>query len=345
MCPNLTAVESFLTVFTAMIVPQYWAEARRHQARSKGRPQVTVRRFGWSDTSQADAEQMADQRAQEAFERITSGVKLLRREPKIAYNGAEGVPIREEILSRHGDVVITRNAYGAHCLNTPDVVFADIDFATKPGGLMLLFHVLALLAGGIALGMTLKFGAMAVFVAFLLALICAYPLAVLTNNLLVRLRGGPQRYARARVESFVSRHTDWHLRLYRTPAGFRVLAMHGIHDPHDPIVPEFFAALGVDPVYAKMCRNQRCFRARVSPKPWRIGIASHMRPRPGVWPVKPEHLEKRQSWISNYETVATRFASCRFIEAIGSGTVHPKADAVCTLHDRMSLALSGMEIA
>jgi len=328
-----------------MIVPQYWAEARRHQARGKGRPQVTVRRFGWSDTSQADAGQMANQRAQEAFELITSGVKLLRREPKIAYNGAEGVPIREEVLSRHGDVVVTRNAYGAHCLNTPDVVFADIDFATSPGGRMILFHGLTLLAGGIALGIAARLGGIAVFVAFLLALACAYPLAALTNKLVLRLRGGPERYARARVESFVRRHVDWHLRLYRTPAGFRVLAMHGVRDPREPIVTEFFAALGVDPVYAKMCRNQHCFRARVSPKPWRIGIGGHMRPRPGVWPVKPEHLEKRQSWIRNYETVAMRFASCRFIEAIGSGTVHPKADAVCTLHDRMSQALSGMEIA
>ena len=36
--------------------------------------------------------------------------KLERREPKVAYNGALGVPIREEVLSRHNNAVITRNS-------------------------------------------------------------------------------------------------------------------------------------------------------------------------------------------------------------------------------------------
>ena len=109
-----------------MIVPQYWAEARR-QVRRDGK-QVTVRRFGWSDTGEHDAQTMADARAEEALQQILTGAKLTRRERRAAYNGAQGVPIREEVVARHGDVVITRNAYGARCLNTPDVMFADVDF-------------------------------------------------------------------------------------------------------------------------------------------------------------------------------------------------------------------------
>jgi hypothetical protein len=38
------------------------------------------------------------------------------------YNGAAGVPIREEIVGRHGETVITRNSYGARCLNMPNVL-------------------------------------------------------------------------------------------------------------------------------------------------------------------------------------------------------------------------------
>ena len=109
-----------------MIVPQFWAEGRaQHRQNNK---QTTVRRFGWSDSSAAEAQSSADARAQEALQRILSGEKLLRREPKIPYNGAQGVPIREEIIDRHGETVITRNSYGARCLNTPNVLFADIDF-------------------------------------------------------------------------------------------------------------------------------------------------------------------------------------------------------------------------
>src|SRR5262245_4963295 len=113
-----------------MIVPTFWAEGRI-QHRHAGR-QVTVRRFGWSDESQAEAQANADSRAREALDRILTGEKLPRREPKVAYNGAQGVPIREEIVARHREIVLTRNSYGALCLNTPNVLFADVDLIDQP---------------------------------------------------------------------------------------------------------------------------------------------------------------------------------------------------------------------
>ncbi len=67
-------------------------------------------------------------RAEEALARIVAGESVCRREPKVPYNGADGVPIREEVLGRYGDEVITRNAYGARCLNSPTALFADVDF-------------------------------------------------------------------------------------------------------------------------------------------------------------------------------------------------------------------------
>ena len=107
-----------------MIVPDYWAEAkRRHRTRER---QTTVLRYGWSVSSLAEAQQMADQRADDALARILAGERLDRRELKVAYNGADGMPIREEVLERFGRHVVTRNAYGAHCLNTPVGLFADI---------------------------------------------------------------------------------------------------------------------------------------------------------------------------------------------------------------------------
>ena len=327
-----------------MIVPQFWAEARLQRPRGKGHGQVTVRRFGWSNTNQAEAEAMAKARVQEAFDKVVSGVKLTRSEPKVAYNGAHGLPIREEILESHGDVVITRNSYGAHCLNTPDVLFADIDFKNGPSARTIWLHAFVLFAA--TAGAAIWFKSVGTFVALgFLALIAFYPLASLTHKILVACRGGSERHAHRKIASWSHGHPDWHLRLYRTPAGFRVLVMHRPFDPKDPQVTAFFGALGVDRIYAAMCMNQHCFRARVSPKPWRIGIGSHMRPRPGVWPVKPEHLENRQAWIRDYEKRATDFASCAFVETIGSTTVDPKPEAVRELHDRLSQAQSRRKIA
>lgn len=328
-----------------MIVPQFWAEARVVRHRARGQSQIVVRRFGWSDISQQDAQDFAEARAQDALQRIIEGNgKLPRLELKRAYNGAVGVPIREEILQRHGDAVITRNIYGAHCLNTPDVFFADIDFDEGPSrgfflGTLIVFATLAI---GIAIGLgswgkglALCFG----------ALVAGTLFTHLLHRSSLVLRGGAKAVAHRRIKSFLRRNPEWSLRLYRTPAGFRLLALHRLFDPSAPETIKAFRELGVDRVYAQMCQNQRCFRARVSPKPWRVGISHHLKPRAGTWPVKPELHAKRQEWILAYEAAAATFASCRFVADLGSGSRDPKAQSISELHDRLSQAQSTREIA
>ena len=90
--------------------------------------QITISRFGWSDISQEDAQNVAIKRIEEAFEQIEAGKDVIRKEERVAYNGSDGVPIREEIVAKYDDVIITRNPYGSLCLNTPNVLFDDIDY-------------------------------------------------------------------------------------------------------------------------------------------------------------------------------------------------------------------------
>jgi hypothetical protein len=325
----------------AMIVPQFWAEARIRD-RIDGR-QVTIRRFGWSDISQGEAQAHAETRVREALDRFRAGQEVVRRELKRAYNGSEGVPIREEIVSREGETVITRNSYGALCLNTPNVLFADIDFNHSPGWPLIL-AAMSLVAGGLLVAAWYGhwgFACLAVFLAPMLG----YLLSVGAQRVLVSLSGGHEANARARVERFLSGHPDWYVRLYRTPAGLRVLVLSQTFDPSDPRVTEFFQALGTDPIYVRMCQRQHCFRARVSPKPWRIGIGHHLKPRPGVWPVDPERLPARQAWIDRYDRAAEGYASCQFIAALGSGRVDPAAADVQRLHDELSRANRSLPIA
>jgi hypothetical protein len=325
-----------------MIVPQFWAEARlRDEANGR---QVTVRRFGWSDESPSDAQANADARAREALVRILSGERLPRRELKRAYNGSEGVPIREEIVERHGESIITRNSYGALCLNTPNVLFADIDFTDQPSMRLVALSMALLSVVALAIGWQLRVWQLAI-AGVIAAVLAAYPIARAWTRLLLSLTGGPEQQARRRIARFLEKHPDWHLRLYLTPAGLRVLALHQTFDPNEAAVTECFHKLGVDPIYARMCRRQNCFRARVSPKPWRLGIGQHMRPRPGIWPVDPERMPERRRWIAEYEQAAQRYASCRFLEAVGSGKVDPAAREVQLLHDQHSQANRALEIA
>ena len=55
----------------------------------------------------------------------------------------------------------------------------------------------------------------------------------------------------ARIRAFSARQPTWGLRVYRTPAGIRVLASHAPFSASQLEVAECFASLGVDPVYGK----------------------------------------------------------------------------------------------
>lgn len=328
-----------------MIVPQFWAEARVQSPRRKNETQVTVRRLGWSDSSPEEAQSMAQRRAEEALERIRQGDSLVARaEPKVAYNGAEGVPIREEILGKRGDIIITRNAYGAHCLNTPDVLIADIDdelnIGTRP--LLVMAAALCILA---TTTVTVTGRTWLIFPFVLVVLLGAYPAVKGLRLLRDKAKGGARKAAIARIESFVAKHPDWRVRLYETPAGLRAMALHRCFAPNEGEVTEFFSAIGADPVYAAMCRRQQCFRARLTAKPWRIGVETHMKPRPGTWPIKPEQRAKRQAWVAAYEAKAKAFAACAFIKEVGNGTLADKARQVMELHDTLSQATSGRSLA
>lgn len=325
-----------------MLIPSFWAEASaRHRGKDR---QVTVRRFGWSLDSSEDAARSAQARADDALARVLAGENLARREPKVPYNGADGVPIREQVLERHGDTVITRNLYGARCLNTPDVFFADIDFQNAPGPALLVPVVGALMLGAAWWGRTTSGWGLAV-VAMLAALVVGWAAAKALMALQVNASGGPEQAARRRVEAFVTAHPGWRLRLYRTPAGLRTLALHRRFDPAEPEVAEFFQAVRADKLYARMCERQRCFRARISPKPWRMGVDTHIKPRPGVWPINPERLPEREAWIAVYEIVAEGYASCRLLADLGDGPLDDGADAVRALHDEACRAQSGLPLA
>lgn len=328
-----------------MIIPNYWAEARlQHRERKR---QITLRRFGWSDLSLEDAQAHADTRVREAMDRVLAGEALPRRERRLAYNGAEGVPIREQIVQREGDCVISRNGYGALCLNTPNVLFADIDFDTKPSMRQLL-TVSLLLGSAASLGLKfgLDMGLLGALVAGgVVALALGHALSAWLHRAQLALSGGPESVARKRVLAFLAQHPGWRLRVYRTPAGLRLLALHRLFDPRDPAVSTAFEALGVDPIYARMCRNQNCFRARVSPKPWRLGMQRLRAPYSAAW--RPEHadLPARRAWIADYERASAGFAACRFVETLGQGRVDSAAERVQRLHDQMCQAERELRLA
>ncbi len=338
----------------SMLVPDFWAEGRA-QSRTRER-QITVRRFGWSTISQAEAQRMADERAQEALNRAVNGERLPRRDPKVPYNGAQGVPIREQVVSRHGKEVITRNSYGALCLNTPRVLIADVDcVATPQRGARMWWWALFIwvIASGWALWLPIGAQSRLIVLAVLVGLMLATILAIVVISVRRWLRrgrkeedGGARSAALRRVEQFAATHPDWGLRIYQTPAGLRLIATHRTFSPDEPAVADFFAAVQADSVYVAMCRNQHCFRARLTGKPWRMGVHDRIVPRDAVWPVAADRMAEREAWLAAYDARAQSFAACRFDKALGQQLQSLEVAAVVELHDNAAQALKpGLPIA
>ena len=316
-----------------MLIPYFWAESRL-QTKSSSK-QVTVKRWGWSDISQEDAQAMAELRSQEAMDRILNGEDVRRREIKDAYGTEDGVPIREEVVSRHGNIAITRNSYGSLCLNTPSVFFADVDAQWRGALKIRPLGCLLILLAGIAAGVWQR--------SFLLGagLIIGLPWLWSRFNHWINLKRRPLGEAKAKLQNmeaihaFAAKHPEWHLRVYETPAGYRLLAMHDVFDPQSDTTRKALEEMNSDRRFATLCSLQSCFRARVSPKYWRAGYKpKEMLPK-SKWPFPPEHLARRQQWVDGYETAAARFASCRFVERLGSHAVHAEAEAVQYLHDKL----------
>jgi hypothetical protein len=60
---------------------------------------------------------------------------------------------------------------------------------------------------------------------------------------------------------------------------------------------------------------------------------------------RPGPAPERQRWVEDYERVARSYASCQFVEALGSGIVDRKAAEVQRLHDDLCQANRPMKMA
>jgi hypothetical protein len=242
--------------------------------------------------------------------------------------------------------VITRNSYGALCLNSPDVLFADVDLETSPSSRFGCGLSLALLAGaGVLAWDDDSFKVKLFLLLSLPCVVAGFGLARLVRAAFLKSQGGAKQLAERRIDEFARAHPDWRLRVYQTPAGFRVMATQRTFAPDEAPVSELFSALHTDPIYVAMCQRQQCFRARVSPKPWRMGVDAHIKPARAVWPVTAEALAKRKAWVDVYHQKASSYSSCRFLRELGGGTTCERVNRVVELHDKLCRAQDNLPIA
>lgn len=146
----------------------------------------------------------------------------------------------------------------------------------------------------------------------------------------------------AQARTWVDQYPGWGWRLYRTRAGVRLLATHQPIGSAEPICGVAFKFFKADWLYQKLCVNQKCFRARLTPKPWRCGVV-----KPEVrWPWKDAKAEAVfRRWETDYTQAAGSFSVCRLIGQVGSAAVHPNLSALLKFHDAETRVDSSLPLA
>jgi hypothetical protein len=288
-----------------MHFPKFWA-------RGEERGVVCWR---WSDASEADARQQAQAAAARNAAALERGTRLDR----YGYgNRPMREPVLEEIRDDSGELaaVLTCNAYGATVLNAARALFVDIDLPeTKAAP--------ASTGGGF------------------LASLFGRPSPKAADSASTAPTG-LEALTLARVEKWTAAYPGWGWRIYRTRAGLRLLATHALFEPASPEVEALFEALGADPLYRQLCRAQRCFRARLTPKPWRCGAGG----RPPVWPWRDEIEAGRfDRWHRDYSVATQRFATCRLLKTVGTSAIISALRDVVRLHDEHTRITTNLPLA
>jgi len=216
-------------------------------------------------------------------------------------------PLPEPILREFSGGAVTRNVYGAMILNTDLLMFVDIDrkHASAP----------APSAGG------------------LFSSLFAKPAKPATPP-------GPDP-AIAAIRGVAERH-NLSARLYETAAGYRLMVTSAPYQAGTPETEGLLTEFQADRLYIHLCRMQQSFRARLTPKPFRIDFANP----PGDFPFEtPQAQAEHDRWVAEYNTKSAPFATCRFVESIGNGAVADGFPELIAYHDQETKSETGLRLA
>lgn len=276
-----------------MRIPKFWAKGTAEDVDSRGHT-VTFSCWRWSDESQAHAQETALAAARKIVQKWLQGADL----DKYGYGTA---PLREEVIGRicdeEGELIgaVTRNAYGSLVLNTSRVMFVDIDFP------------------GISAGEGLK-----------------YFFARLFGRRAPSPESKREQEAQDGLRRFLDERPEWGVRVYRTQAGLRVLVTHALFEPQSDQTRTLLEQLACDPLYVRLCRAQECFRARLTPKPWRCGHYANTLKYPFE---NADRAEQFARWNADYATRQQGYATCRCLDVLGNGAVDPQVERIIEFHD------------
>lgn len=116
-----------------------------------------------------------------------------------------------------------------------------------------------------------------------------------------------------KFERFLDKHPDLGLdfRIYETSKGIRVIGKKYL-DPNNEKYKKLLSKLNVDWLYLVLSQKQQCYRARLTPKPYRLGITT-MRVRSPLTC----NTDEYKDWAAMYDAASRNYSVVKFIKSIG----------------------------
>jgi len=137
----------------------------------------------------------------------------------------------------------------------------------------------------------------------------------------------------SKVEQYQKQNPTHTIKVYETFAGLRVVVTNKVFENYSDSAKAIFSALGADPLYVKLCQAQSCFRARLTPKPWRINLN---RPASRFPRNEQSEINEFASWVQKYELASRPVSTVKLIAKFGNDFEHPDVARVLAVHDQYS---------
>jgi hypothetical protein len=214
-------------------------------------------------------------------------------------------PLPEPIVRElaAGAALVTRNSYGALVLNTSHLMFIDID-RDDPAP-----------AAGVLSGLRSLFGKPA---------------------------AAPRQAPALDDIQAVSEKNGLSVRAYKTAAGYRAIVTNAPYEAADGRTEALLQQFGSDPLYIRLCHSQESFRARLTPKPWRCGVALP----PASFPfTTPDEESRFRHWEAEYSSKIRQYATCRYLASFGPGRIDTGLDGLIKYHDAETHAAADLPLA
>lgn len=130
------------------------------------------------------------------------------------------------------------------------------------------------------------------------------------------------------------------MRVYETPKGIRCIVNNREFNADSQETEKILRDFHNDWLYVILCKKQNCFRARLTPKPYRCKVPKLKSRFPRS---KPEDIAEYERWKTVYEEKIPKYSSCRFIKQINEDNGQFKE--IIKIHDQISGALEKKPLA